>query len=66
MSDATAEALRTLFGQYAGLKDVRLVSERGLAFVEYEHEAMSVPALQGLFNYRLNGAAPMQISFARK
>jgi U2 small nuclear ribonucleoprotein B'' len=64
-ADVTEAALRALFAQYAGLRDVRLVPSRGLAFLEYEREADATPALQGLSNFRLSATHTMQLSYAK-
>lgn len=62
----TGEAIRGLFGQYAGLTDVRPVVERGLAFVEFDSEAAAAPALHGLNNFRLAPDAVLSVTYTRQ
>jgi U2 small nuclear ribonucleoprotein B'' len=64
--EATDIMMRALFGKYAGLKDIRLIPERGLAFIEYETEGMALPALQGLNNFRMTATHVMNVTFAKK
>ncbi len=64
-AEALTEMLRTLFGQYAGLAEVRVVAQRGLAFVEYASEAAAAPALQGLMNFKLDAATTLVVSYAK-
>ena len=65
----TEEALkgmvRELFGQYAGLVEVRPVAQRGLAFVEYSSEAAAAPALQGLTNFRVDASTTLTVIYAK-
>jgi U2 small nuclear ribonucleoprotein B'' len=64
-AEVTQEALHKLFSQYAGLREVRLVAARRVAFIEYEREADATPALQGLSNFRLSATHVMQLSYAK-
>jgi RNA recognition motif-containing protein len=66
LAAAAAEgALRTLFGQFAGLREIRPVPARGLAFVEFDTEASSMPALQALHNFQLSPTHKLTVSFAK-
>jgi RNA recognition motif-containing protein len=67
-AEALSATLRSLFGQYAGLAEVRPVAQRGLAFIDFSSEAAAAPALQGLHNFRLSseaGGGVLAVSFAR-
>ena len=64
-AEALTEMLRALFGQYAGLAEVRVVALRGLAFIEYHSEAAAAPALQGLMNFKLDAATTLTVSYAK-
>ncbi len=63
--EALTEMLRALFGQYAGLAEVRVVAQRGLAFVEYQSEAAAAPALQGLMNFKLDATTSLTVTYAK-
>ncbi len=62
---ALSDVLRSLFGQFAGLTEVRPVAQRGLAFVEFASEAAASPALQGLHNFKLDAQTTLSVSYAR-
>jgi U2 small nuclear ribonucleoprotein B'' len=62
----TADAIKGVFGQFAGLVGVRPVLERGIAFVDYDSEASATPALQGLNNFRISPEAVLSVSYARQ
>ena len=64
--DTAAETLTSLFSQYPGFQEVRLVPGRGMAFVEFDTETSATPALQGLHNYKLTESAYMSLSYAKK
>ena len=63
--EALTDMLKSLFGQYAGLVDVKAVAQRGLAFVEFTHESAAAPPLQGLQNFKLDAETTLQVSYAR-
>ena len=63
--DAIKSSLQALFGAFHGLVDVRVIAERGLAFVEFASEAAATPALQALHNFKMSGGAVLGVSFAR-
>jgi U2 small nuclear ribonucleoprotein B'' len=61
------EALSTLFKQYHGFKEVRMVpGKKGLAFVEYFDEVQASIALQGLNGFKLSADERLKVSFAKK
>ncbi|GLE03427.1 hypothetical protein PINS_up012329 [Pythium insidiosum] len=63
----SAEILSTLFKQYHGFQEVRLVpGKKGLAFVEYGDEAQAALALEGLYGFRLTPTDILKVSFAKK
>lgn len=64
--DVTEDELRKLFSQYAGLTDLRVISARNLAFVEYTNEAEATVALQGLNNFNLRDDEPLFVAYAKK
>lgn len=65
-ADATEEVVRQLFGKFAGLKEVRMIADRGMAFVEYDTEAAATPALQGLNNFRVSASCVLAVNYAKK
>ena len=64
-AEALTEMIQSLFGQYAGLVDVKVVAQRGLAFVDFNSESAASPALQGLQNFKLDGSTTLQVTYAR-
>ncbi len=61
------EALSTLFKQYHGFKEVRMVpGKKGLAFVEFFDEVQASIALQGLNGFKLTADERLKVSFAKK
>jgi len=63
--EALTELLRKLFGQFAGLGEVRTVPQRGLAFIEFASELAAIPALQNLHNFKLSADHQITVSFAK-
>ena len=58
--------LKNLFSQYLGFKEVRLLSGKNLAFIEYDNEVNAGSALIGLNGIQLTQDCVLQISFAKK
>ena len=64
--DVEQSALCTMFQQFPGFREVRLVAARpGIAFVEFEAEPQAGAALLGLQGFKV-GDRPMAISFAKR
>lgn len=63
-AEASDVMLRALFGQYAGLADIRFIPERGLAFIEFSTIAAAQPALAGLHNFRLSETHQIKLTYA--
>ena len=54
-----------LSNRYDGLKDVRMVPGKGVAFVEFENEIQSGHAMEGLQNFKITPDYPLAVSFAK-
>lgn len=55
-----------LFQQYAGYKEIRMVTGRkGVAFVEYETAAQAEVAKQVLHGFKLTPTHAMSVEFAK-
>ncbi|RKP06059.1 small nuclear ribonucleo protein polypeptide B [Thamnocephalis sphaerospora] len=66
-AEVTEEMLISLFQQYPGYKEVRLVPTRAdIAFVEYETEMHAVAVKEVLHGYHIVTGHPMRVTFARK
>ena len=63
-SEATKTLLSGLFGVFHGLTDIRVVAERGLAFVEFVNESAATPALQALHNYKVSINQTLDVKYA--
>ncbi|KAJ3190212.1 hypothetical protein HDU85_000503 [Gaertneriomyces sp. JEL0708] len=60
------EMLSMLFQQYAGFKEVRLVSGKpGIGFVEYETDVQAETAKSVLNGFKLTPTHPMKVEFAK-
>jgi U2 small nuclear ribonucleoprotein B'' len=65
--ETTADLLRTLFAEFPGFKEVRLIPGRvDIAFVEFSDEAVSTTAKSTLNGFMLTPGFPLHISFAKK
>uniref|UniRef100_A0A1I7XWA5 U2 small nuclear ribonucleoprotein B n=1 Tax=Steinernema glaseri TaxID=37863 RepID=A0A1I7XWA5_9BILA len=65
-AEITEDMLRLLFAQFPQLRDVRLIPERGIAFVEFEDEAASTVAKQSLHNFRIVPDTCINVRYASK
>ncbi|TPX30999.1 hypothetical protein SmJEL517_g05556 [Synchytrium microbalum] len=63
--DTTEAALVALFKQFDGFLEVRLVSGKNVAFVEYDNEHLSSIALAQLQGHKITGDHALRISFRR-
>lgn len=52
--------------RYAGFKEVRMIASKGVAFVEYDNEAVSTVAMLALNNYRLSESAFLTVTYAKR
>lgn len=65
--DADSMALQTLFQQFPGFKEVRMIEAKpGIAFVEYGDEMQATLGLQALQNFKVSQTHAMMISYAKK
>lgn len=66
-SDVTKQSVSSLFQQYPGFKEVRLVpGKKDLAFIEYETEQQAGIAKQSLNGYQMSESNAIKVSFAKK
>ena len=64
---ATADMVSTLFQQFPGFKEVRMIAAKpGIAFVEFESAIQAGVALQGLQGFKITQDNSIIISFAKK
>jgi len=63
--DMNEMMMTMLFRQYAGFQEVRLISGRNVAFVEYGEEPQATIALQGLQGFLATPENPLRISYAK-
>jgi hypothetical protein len=59
-----AAVLEGLFGAYEGFKEVRVVAERGVAFVEYESGPMALVAKEKVEGVVVGGVK-VKVSFSQ-
>ncbi|ORX50407.1 hypothetical protein BCR36DRAFT_583535 [Piromyces finnis] len=65
--DVTKQSVSSLFQQYPGFKEVRLVpGKKDLAFIEYETEQQAGIAKQILNGYQMSESNAIKVSFAKK
>lgn len=66
-AEITEIMLQTLFKQFPGLTEVRMVPGKpGIAFVEYGTEAQAAPAKDTLQGFKLTPTNAMRITYAKK
>ena len=72
-SQISEPMLKNLFAQYLGFREVRILSGKGIAFIEYDNEINAGTALVGkdisyigLNGLQLTPDCVLQISFAKK
>jgi U2 small nuclear ribonucleoprotein B'' len=65
-AEVSSDMLSTLFGAFAGLRGVRHLAERRLAFVDYDSEATATPALLALNNFQITATAQLAVAYAPK
>jgi len=61
----TKAMLETLFKQFSGLQDIRLIDGKRLAFIEYADEHQSAVALEALQNFRFSRTESLHLSYAK-
>ena len=62
----TEHVLSHLFGLYAGFKEVRLIQEKGVAFIEYASPQEAAVALTGLKDFRVLPTCALSLAYAKK
>lgn len=63
----TQEMLMALFGQFPGLKDIRMVPSRlDIAFIEYEEVSQAAFAKNELTNFQVTPTYKLCVNFAKK
>jgi len=61
------DMLKALFGQFPGLKDIRMVpSRQDIAFIEYEDVPQAAVAKRELTNFQLTPTYQLQVNFAKQ
>jgi len=58
--------LLSQFGKYQGFNEVRLISGKSVAFIEYDTDAQAGVALVGLNGTKITDNCTLQISYAKK
>lgn len=58
--------LAVLFQRYSGFKEVKLISARNVAFVEFDNEMNATTAMMAFQNFRFSPERPMVINYAKK
>lgn len=65
--DATDRMLSTLFAQYPGFKEAKLIPGKpGIAFVYFESESQSAEAKDGLQDFNVDAQHTINVSYAKK
>ncbi|CAF5000366.1 unnamed protein product [Rotaria sp. Silwood1] len=65
--ETTHDALETLFRQFPGYCDVRLVPGReGIAFIDFDNEAGAASAKDALNGFKISATNAISVSFAKK
>jgi RNA recognition motif-containing protein len=64
--DVNQKMLEDLFGQYPGMKEVRFIAGKGVAFVEFFTVNQATTALQGLRNFSITPSHRLRLNFAKQ
>jgi U2 small nuclear ribonucleoprotein B'' len=64
--DITTPMLNTLFEKYPGLKEVRIIPGKLIAFIEYMDETQAGVALIGMNGFKISNDCVLKVSFAKK
>lgn len=62
----TDNHLSALFQRYSGFKEVKLISHRNVAFVEFDNEMNATTVMVAFQNFRFSPERPMIINYAKK
>eukprot|EP01071_Lankesteria_metandrocarpae_P002890 Lankesteria_metandrocarpae@DN2627_c0_g1_i1.p1 len=62
----TESAMATLFGQYPGFIEARLIAGRHICFVDFESDAQAAVALKGLDGFLVTADISLKISVANR
>ncbi|CAM9354876.1 unnamed protein product [Chrysoparadoxa australica] len=66
-AECTSQMLDTLFTQFHGYQEVRMVpGKQGISFIEFADEMAAGIALQGLNGFKLTSTDLLQLSYAKK
>ena len=63
-ADATEPLVKALFGRFPGFLELRLIQERGLAFITYSTEQEATAALMALNGFRLTNVHSLSVGYA--
>ena len=66
LDGTTEEVLTAMFAQYPGLKEIRVIPSKHMAFVDYENEGLAGAALQGLKNVALTPTDLLRLTYAKR
>ena len=67
LEDSITESLLSgIFGLYNGFKEVRLISEKGVAFIEFSDSEDAAKALIGLNGYKVSPTCQFFINYAKR
>ena len=64
-SNLNISTLNYIFGKFSGLVNINYLSEKKIAFIEYNNEFNAGIALLGLNNYKITKDTYLNISFAK-
>ena len=64
--DVTEDILYSLFSQYPGFTEVRLIREKSVAFVEFSEAHQAAIAMSGLNGFRATPSCPLSITYAKR
>ena len=62
----TDQMLASLFQQYAGFQEVRMVSGKGLAFIEFQDVVQAGIALQQLNGFQLSATDTLNLTYGNQ
>ena len=64
--DCTKEQLEKIFSEFHGLSEIRLISSKRVAFIEFVNEGYATIALKNRNNHRMSESHLLFVNFAKK
>jgi hypothetical protein len=65
-AEVTEQMLGVLFGRFAGLVEIRMAGQRGIAFIEFRDEVSARTAYQAYNGFKLSNTDALKLKYAKR